>query len=237
VCRYFEVNLKKILFLYTLLIFYFSIICFSYSQSFSGIEIGSNINLAKNIGSLPIANSQSGPVDIAKWRLDDGNYLSITSYRNSGKIVFMEIDWNGSPSSVLTDFDGLFFGKTTHNDLINKFSSLGFIYQNRGVTANIEGTTVSFNSYEIKNKSVVVTFMTSLKITNGLNKDNIRNNMYLSSIIIASNDYMNIIWGDKKIYSTNYIPLPLNLLQTESIGTLNSKNINPACQRFPNLCQ
>ena len=102
------------------------------AQSLSGLRVGDDLSSTARLGLSPVERNRSGPFTITKWRLPDGNELSVTAGSN-GKIVYIESDWVRSPSGTYSDFPGLYFGRTSLTDIRQKFGSNGFAYGGRTV--------------------------------------------------------------------------------------------------------
>lgn len=67
-----------------------------------------------------------GTVQVAKWRLGDGNSLSVTAKSGTGEIVYIETDWGRNTS--YTDFASLRYGKTTLAEIKSKLGGDNFAW-------------------------------------------------------------------------------------------------------------
>jgi len=182
------------------------------AQSLSGASIGGNIEAAaKEIGSKPIARETSGPFEMRKWKLADGNDLSLTAERKTGKIVYAETNWNGGVSGRTSDFPGFTYGKTTLGEIRNQFGSNGFAYQQRMFLDTPDGI-VMFTSWEVEDSGVIATFVTKMskKDSQAFKRSknfDIDKAAKLDTIIIANADYLDSIWGEEKHKSPDLKPI------------------------------
>ena len=83
------------------------------AQTMSGIGIGNSFAKLKELGIEPAAKQIMGPFTLVKYALANGNDLSATYETATGKIVFLETDWNGSQSGSPSDFPSMKYGITT----------------------------------------------------------------------------------------------------------------------------
>ncbi len=129
------------------------------SQTLSGIRIGDAFpTVQRIIGFPPVSSERAGPFVVGKWRLGDGNSLSVTANSANGNIVYIETDWGESATSY-TDFPDFVFGKTTLTEIKGKLGKDNFGWYG-GPMPN--GLLVMQNSYRISPNNVIVTFTTQL---------------------------------------------------------------------------
>jgi hypothetical protein len=174
-----------------------------HSQSLSGIEIGDPFTVTQRIGFPPSRTERAGPFTVAKWKLADGNSLSVTARSETGKIVYIETDWG--ESTTYTDFPDFYFGKTTLSEIKNKLGTDNFAW-NGGPMA--DGSIDMLNSYRVSGTNVIVTFATKIsklvmakvrakKIqTTASNIDNL---FLLNGLILGDPDYLSSIWGNEHL--------------------------------------
>jgi predicted aspartyl protease len=203
------------------------------AQSLSGVQIGDDLTSAvKQIGFPPNQASRSGPFSSAKWRLGDGNELSVTMRTGEGKIIFMESDWggwNGGRGESETDFPDFFFGRTTRQQIISKMGNEGVLYNYRFPFDVQPDKWVVFDAiYDVSGTDVVVDFVTRideaqmrLRIKKLKNYKNSSSNWHyvgasglLVAIILGKRDYVQSEWG-QRVATLNYRPVALEALQPQ----------------------
>lgn len=174
------------------------------AQSLSGLSLGDPVAKTKELGTRPVATEQMGPFTIQKWAQSDGNELSVTAIRNSGRIVYLESNWGGSQSGSFTDFDSFTYGETTLVDIRKKLGSNGFAYKSRPGAMQIPGGVIMLNSYEIASRpGTVVTFITKVSGRN-LRSPDPASVAKLDTIIIGDANYLDGLWGKEKLYDKAY---------------------------------
>jgi hypothetical protein len=70
------------------------------AQSFSGLHIGDPLSKIAIIGLEPAAKNRTGSFTMMSWVFPDGNELSVTATTSTGRIVYIESDWDGRGSGV-----------------------------------------------------------------------------------------------------------------------------------------
>jgi hypothetical protein len=182
------------------------------AQSLSGIKIGDNIASSSSIGMKPVVQNQSGPYLMRRWKLADGNDLSITAERQTGKIVYAETNWGGGTGGRAADFPGFVYGKTTLEDIRNEMDGNGFAYKERMFAETRDGL-VLFNSYEVEGSpGLVATFVTKISRKDADRFKRTKNfdlgkTARLDSIILADVNYLDAIWGDEKLKAESTTPI------------------------------
>ncbi len=182
------------------------------AQSLSGIKIGDNISNSSSIGMKPVAQNQSGLYTMRRWTLADGNDLSITAERKSGRIVYAESNWGGGSGGRAADFPGFVYGKTTLEDIMNEAGDRGFAYQQRMIAETRDGI-VLFTSYEVEGSpGLVATFVTKMSRKDADRFKRTKNFDFskvarLDSIILADVNYLDTIWGDEKVGGKGATPI------------------------------
>ena len=167
------------------------------AQSLSGISVGNPASATSRLGSNPIARQSSGPFDLIKWRLLDGNELSVTFERRTQKIVYIESDWGGRAAGAYSDYPGFSFGRTTLAAIRKKMGSNGMGFTERPAVAEVEGGMAAFNTYEIN--GVLVTFITKVKNTDmpliAKKLAELGDLAKLEAIILCAPEYAATTWG------------------------------------------
>lgn len=128
------------------------------AQSLASLHIGDPAaNLAK-LGPAAKTGSYLG-MQLQQWRLPNGNELSATT-DSTGRIVYLESDWDGKSDDPACDLSGLRFGITTLAELRKRLGSNGFEFQNRAGVIPTGSAVIMVNSYEVG--KVIVTFYTKI---------------------------------------------------------------------------
>jgi hypothetical protein len=187
------------------------------AQDLSGITIGSDRQALRLLGAEPVASQTMGPHSIVKYVLPGGNEFSATFVRSSGKIVFLETDWGGESGGSYADWSGMKFGQTTLTDIRKMLGSNGFAFKQRpGVAPERDGGIALFNSYQIRETDVIVTFVTIIPAAivaelkrkyDGKAFEHLADNARLHSVLLASTEYADTIWGREKISDPRYLPV------------------------------
>lgn len=180
------------------------------AQTMSGIRIGDPLSSTSKIGFSPTAKEENGPLVIQKWRFQNKNELSITAFRNTGRIVYMETNWGGDRNGSFSDVPGMIYGKTTISDIRKRFGNNGFTYKDRGSVAVVEDGIIIMNSYQITGTDLVVTFITKISREDYLKTDNAKNVgsfALLDTIIIGDATYLDTVWGNEKMFDKGYKPV------------------------------
>ena len=188
----------------------------AHAQSLSGIHIGDPFTATERVIGFPPWNSErSGPYTIAKWRLGDGNSLSVTAKSGTGEIVYIETDWGRRTS--YTDFRGLHYGKTTLAEIKGKLGNDNFAWDGEHMP---DTSLVMKNSYRVNYKDVIITLVTELaketvpdipkKIRDPSQIDRV---FTLVAIILGDPDYLASIWGAEHLPKPNARRVALSVLQ------------------------
>jgi hypothetical protein len=125
----------------------------------------------------------------------------------SGKVVYLESDWNDKNNETGFDLPGLKFGETTLTDIRRRFGSNGFEFKERGGVIDVPDGIVMLNSYEVG--ANVVTFFTKVseadytKAKSAGEKWDVADHARLVSVSVASAEYAQSEWG-KRIYDPGY---------------------------------
>jgi hypothetical protein len=182
------------------------------AQTMYGIRVGDHLSSTSKIGLAPVVEEETGPFVIRKWRFSDTNELSVTAFRNTGKIIYMETNWNGDRRGALSDIPGMIYGKTTLSDMRKQFGSNGFSYEERGSVVTVRDGIIMINSYQIMGTNHVITFITKISEKNISRADkakNVADLAFLDTIIIGDTAYLDTVWGKAKIFDKQYKPIKL----------------------------
>ena len=188
----------------------------SFAQNMSGIAIGNSADKLRELGAELVAKQDMGPHTAIRLKLPDGNELSATFSRATGKIVYLESEWSGERSGSFSDFPGMLFGKTTLDQIRERLGNNGMRYlEGPGEVSDDDGI-ATFNSYDLATSNTVVTFvsrisrarMESLIKANGPNfEPNFGAEFKLAGLIWADKSYLEGIWGEERITDQPYTPI------------------------------
>jgi hypothetical protein len=183
------------------------------AQSLSGIKVGEEISSATKLAARPLPSKSVAPHEERRWKLPDGNRLSIAADPETKRIVYAEKKWSGGATGRPADFPGFVYGETTLADIRAHAQNNGFAFKERLIDVRPDGLAL-FNAYEVEGTpGVVVTFVTKLsKKDEGrlrTSKPNVDINRAarLDSIILADAGYLDTIWGDGKLKDKAYKPI------------------------------
>jgi hypothetical protein len=188
-------------------------------RAFHGVRIGAPIATLQKLGLKPIDRSGSGSVKVTKWRLDNGNELSVTYDSVQDRILYMEIDWNGKTSGMSLGMGKLLFGRSILQQIRRLYKSNGFSYANHTMF-EIEGDIVTFNAFELRQTpTIVVVFITKISAETRQHISTLPEERQvlgeigeyfkLDAIAVADESYLDQIWGDNKIYDPKSIAIDL----------------------------
>jgi hypothetical protein len=187
----------------------------SFAQSIAGIQVGEPMSVLDKLNLKPTAKASMGSMDAVKYKLANGNDLSVTYESPAGRIVYLECDWNGNPEGVAADFPGFEFGITTLEEIRIANGSNGFSYKSNAMSTAY-GDLITLNDYSIKDKpGLVAVFVTSLNIAESrrrrdgkeLGADDVARNLRLHGLILAEETYLDGVWGKEKIYDKEVKPI------------------------------
>jgi hypothetical protein len=183
------------------------------AQSLSGIKVGEEISSAFRIGARPLPSKSVDPHEEQRWKLPDGNRLSVAADPETKRIVYAEKKWGGGAHGKPADFPGFVYGETTLADIRAHAQNSGFAFKEHLIDVKPSGLTL-FNAYEVEGApGVVVTFVTKLsrkddeRLRTGTANVDINRAARLDSIILADAGYLDTIWGDAKLRDKGYKPI------------------------------
>jgi hypothetical protein len=182
------------------------------AQSLSGIKVGAEISSVAKIAARPLASKSVDPHEERRWKLPDGNRLSVAADPETKRIVYAEKKWGGAHGKP-ADFPGFTYGETTLADIRAHAQNNGFAFKERLIDVRPDGLAL-FNAYEVEGApGVVVTFVTKLSKTDerrlrtGKAKVDLNRAARLDAIILADAGYLDAIWGDAKLRDRAYKPI------------------------------
>jgi hypothetical protein len=134
------------------------------AQSLAGVRLGASPVTIESLPYTPVAREGRGAIKVSKFKLEDGNDLSVTFNSKVNRIVFVELDWNTSSQASQTGVPGLVFGRTTLAEIRRRHGSNGFTWKSVGMQRDGDRV-LAFNAYEIRDKpGGVVVYVTAVKI-------------------------------------------------------------------------
>jgi hypothetical protein len=175
------------------------------AQDLSGIHVGDNISAAIRLhGSF--STSQAGPFMARKWKLADGNDLSVTATAG-GTVMYVETDWRGNQGGSYSDFPGFYYGRTTLVEIRKRLGSNGFTFNDRIASPGPDGSIVMFNSYEIIGlDNTIVTFVTKIDRKDFPAARAAGPGLYakLVGVVLGYPEYLRNIWGSQLTFDPAY---------------------------------
>jgi hypothetical protein len=183
------------------------------AQSLSGIKVGEEISSASRIGAKRLPTKVAGPHVELRWKLPDGNRLSVAADPQTKRIAYAEAKWGGGANGKSADFPGFTYGETTLADIRAHAQNNGFAFKERLLDVRADGLAL-FNAYEVEGApGLVVTFVTKMSkkddqlLRSGQGALDINRAARLDSIILADAGYLDSIWGDAKLRDKAYRPI------------------------------
>ncbi|NEX93806.1 hypothetical protein [Caulobacter sp. 17J65-9] len=183
----------------------------AHAQSIFGFKVGEDFKVAAKAHPRPSDMEAQGAFAVVKWDLSSGNSVSVTASPQTGRIVFIESDWGGDPTSAVTEAPGLKFGATTLADIRQKFQSNGFGFRSNAVQV-IGEDLVSINCYQIDgDPDLIAVFVTTLPIKDvptvaGKPKPDTGRG-HLDAVMLASLAYLKETWGEDRIFDAAHHPV------------------------------
>lgn len=175
----------------------------AFALDISGMSLGDPISETRKLGSEPVAEQIDGPLIIQKYELPSGNTISLTAFRKSEKIVYIELNWGGTTSGQLTDIGAFRFGTTTLSEIRQTFGSNGYAHKERIAVPLTDGVAY-FNSYGVAPEgSEALTFVS----VTGVGGDPA--NAILDTIILSDAAFQGAYWGEDKVFDPAYSPVVL----------------------------
>jgi hypothetical protein len=183
------------------------------AQSLSGIKVGEAISSVSKINAKPLPSKSVASHEEQRWKLPDGNRLSVAADPETKRIVYAEKKWSGGATGRPADFPGFLYGETTLADIRAHAQNSGFAFKERLIEVRPDGLAL-FNAYEVEGApGLVVTFVTKLSkkdeghLRTGKPNVDINHAARLDAIILADAEYLSTIWGDAKLQGKAYKPI------------------------------
>jgi hypothetical protein len=175
----------------------------STGPAIDGFAVGAEIKGALLTHAAPAASGKLGAFDGYRWARADGTTTSVTASPDSGKIVFVESDWNGDPAAAKTDFPGLTFGATTLAAIRATFGSKGFSFKKHALHMDARDI-ISVNAYHLVGaKSTVLVLVTTQPVADvpevGGKPQIDPGKGTLQAVTLADIDYLDGLWGKEKV--------------------------------------
>ncbi|MGF9764772.1 hypothetical protein AAII07_57850 [Microvirga sp. 0TCS3.31] len=183
------------------------------AQSLSGIKVGEEISSASKLAARPLPSKNGDPHEERRWKLPNGNRLSVAVDPQTKRIVYAEKTWSGGATGKPADFPGFVYGQTTLADIRAHAQNNGFAFKEHLIDVRPDGLAL-FNAYEVEGASgLVVTFVTKLSrkddehLRTGKANVDLNQAARLDAIILADAGYLDTIWGDAKLRHKAYKPI------------------------------
>jgi hypothetical protein len=204
--------------MHKLTILFFAILSFPVglaSQAIAGLQIGDPSSAIDKLYLKPIAQASQDSMETRKFKLADGDELSVTFDSRADKIVYLERDWNKEPKNTPTEFRDFTFGVTTLENIRKANQNNGFAYQ-KSAMGKAGGRLFTLNAYGLIGKpGLIVVFATSFDIEQVRKElggrypsgDELARSFKLEGLILAQEVYLDEIWGTEKAYDKDYKPI------------------------------
>lgn len=184
------------------------------AQSLSGIKVGDPPSVLEKLNLEPLAREEHGAMKVMKFRLPNGNELSVTYNSQENRIIYIENDWSMRPEGTATDIPAFKFGVTTLEEIRRVNGSNGFNWKST-VMQQIEDRIVTFNAYQIKGKpNQVAVFVTGVSVAHVKDSKAKPSEMAklfkLEAVILAEENYLDELWGEEKLYDKDIKPISWN---------------------------
>jgi hypothetical protein len=183
------------------------------AQSLSGVKVGDEISSASTIDARPLPSKSGDSHEERRWKLPDGNRLSVAADPETKRIVYIEKKWSGGAHGKPADFPGFVYGQTTLADIRAHAQNNGFAFKEHLIDVRPDGLAL-FNAYEVEGApGLVVTFVTKLskrddeRLRTGKANVDLNRAARLDAIILADAGYLDTLWGDAKLRDKRYKPI------------------------------
>jgi hypothetical protein len=183
------------------------------AQSLSGIKVGEEVSSVPKLAARPLLSRGADAHEARRWKLPDGNRLSVAANPETKRIVYAEKTWGGGAHGKSADFPGFVYGQTTLADIRAHAQNNGFAFKEHLIDMRPDGLAL-FNAYEVEGApGVVVTFVTKLsrqddeRLRTGKATVDINRAARLDAIILADAEYLDTIWGNAKLRGKAYKPI------------------------------
>jgi len=174
------------------------------AQSLNGVRIGDSASTLQALNLQQISRVGEAGMKVTKFKLPNGNELSVTYDSRADRILYIVNDWNLTSQSNAVGSSNLVFGSTNLKDIRKMYGSNGFSWKT--VFMQRSGNElIMFNAYEIRKKrNGVVVFVTSVDVEEyhsaGADSKLVPKLARLQAVIVADERYLDAIWGEEKIY-------------------------------------
>jgi hypothetical protein len=187
--------------------------------AFYGIRVGDTVDSVNKVALTMTGQSGTGTYKTKSWALPNNNTLVATYNGAENRVVRVEVEWNGNPASRESGLSNFSFGKTTLQDIRERYSSNGFAYARNIMFKRKEGI-VTYNAFELSNTpSIIVVFRTRLSYHDKESIDRLEPEQQqlgkigqffkLTGIIISEEGYLDHEWGNEKLFDPKSKPIML----------------------------
>jgi hypothetical protein len=191
---------------------FLSLVAGAEAQTLSGVTVGDELTAVGRMGAKPLPGQVFGYHEVQRWRMPDGNTLSVTDDK-TGRIVYAEEKWGGAIHGKPADFPGFAYGRTTLAEIRKHAQNNGFAFVERLIDERPDGLAL-YNAYEVEGKpGLVVTFVTKMskrdaeRLKSKQEVVDINRSAKLDGIILGDSRYLDSIWGQAKLKCKNYKPI------------------------------
>jgi hypothetical protein len=175
----------------------------AHAQSIDGFTVGGDIKAALKSHAAPSATGKLGGYDAYRWVDEQGSVVSVTAAPKTGRIVFVESDWNGDPAQAKSPVPGLLFGTTTLADIRARFGSNGFVFKKYALHMDARDI-ISVNGFELAGeKKAVLVLVTTQPVASVPEVDGKPQidpgKGVLQAAILADLAYLESLWGKDRV--------------------------------------
>jgi hypothetical protein len=168
-------------------------------KNLRGFSLGESIESVSKKGYTQIGYEEVDNTKLYRFNLKDKNAISVTLDNN--KVVYIELD-NMDRASKTTGFLDFKFSDTKLIDITERFDSKGFIYENRNA-GKMNDKFYTITCYKIKNTDAILALFCVTNLDNLKNiedQNELQTKLELFAVILAKEEYLDSIWGEKKNY-------------------------------------
>jgi hypothetical protein len=171
-------------------------------QNLRGFSLGDSLESIFKKDYTQVGYEEMGQTELYRFELKDKNALSVTL--DNDKVVYIELD-NIKPEAKSTGFLDFKFSETKLIDVINRFNSKGFIYEDRNA-GKINDKFYTITCYKIKGTDEILVLFCHIdldKLEGIEDQFELWTKLELFAITLAKEKYLDSIWGETKNYPDN----------------------------------
>ncbi len=179
------------------------------AQSLDGFVVGTEAASQLAARPKPQREGAVGDDRAGAWDLGHGLTLSVTWSPASGKVVFVEKDWDKGSPTAASGVPGLIFGLEHLSDIRERFGSNVFGFRSNVAQVTPDGLAFA-NCFEIADHGDLVLVVVSV-----IHKDQLAafkqhpdsGQATLETVILADRNYLRSLWGAEMQPDPKYHPI------------------------------